>query len=285
MTPVPRAAAGVASPCINVCRMDPATGWCAGCWRTIDEIAAWSRLDDAARQAVLDRLPARRAQQAAPEEKTAMVDITFYFDPISPYACLAFERLPQVLQGHSYRVDYQPVLLAAMLSHWGQKGPAEIEPKRAWTFRHVGWLAHRHGLVLDTPLRHPFNPLALLRLLIACAPAGRLPGRHACEQVLHHVWHGGADAEDPERLAALAERLQPVRDPASPEVKQALRDLTDGAIARGVFGVPTLAVGDRLYWGLEGLEALGAALGGDAFLTGDGWEGAGAPRAGVRRGG
>jgi predicted Fe-S protein YdhL (DUF1289 family) len=50
----------VASPCINVCRLDPATGWCEGCARSIDEIAAWGRLDDAARRAVLQRLPSRR---------------------------------------------------------------------------------------------------------------------------------------------------------------------------------------------------------------------------------
>jgi uncharacterized protein len=55
---------GVASPCINICRMDAATGWCEGCLRTIDEIAAWGRLDDAARRAVLAGLPERRVQWA-----------------------------------------------------------------------------------------------------------------------------------------------------------------------------------------------------------------------------
>jgi hypothetical protein len=51
---------GVASPCINICRMHAATGWCEGCLRTIEEIATWGRLDDAGRRAVLERLPARR---------------------------------------------------------------------------------------------------------------------------------------------------------------------------------------------------------------------------------
>ena len=66
-----------------------------------------------------------------------MTHIDFYFDPISPYAYLAFERLPEALQGLSYSVSYRPVLFAGMLAHHGQKGPAEIEPKRAWTFRQV----------------------------------------------------------------------------------------------------------------------------------------------------
>jgi predicted Fe-S protein YdhL (DUF1289 family) len=56
---------GVPSPCINVCRMSARTGWCEGCLRTIDEIAAWSALDDAARQAVWQALEARRAALAA----------------------------------------------------------------------------------------------------------------------------------------------------------------------------------------------------------------------------
>jgi len=50
----------VASPCINVCRMDPATGWCEGCLRTIDEIAAWGMLSDDARREIRAALSQRR---------------------------------------------------------------------------------------------------------------------------------------------------------------------------------------------------------------------------------
>jgi predicted Fe-S protein YdhL (DUF1289 family) len=48
------------SPCINVCRMDAATGWCEGCQRTLAEIAAWSGLSDADKRAVWQELPRRR---------------------------------------------------------------------------------------------------------------------------------------------------------------------------------------------------------------------------------
>jgi uncharacterized protein len=54
--------APVASPCNNVCRIDDATGWCIGCARNLDEIAAWSSLDDDARRRVRAQLPARHAQ-------------------------------------------------------------------------------------------------------------------------------------------------------------------------------------------------------------------------------
>lgn len=57
--------AAPASPCINVCQMDAATGWCVGCLRTLDEIARWSSLDDPRRHAVLAVLPLRREQWLA----------------------------------------------------------------------------------------------------------------------------------------------------------------------------------------------------------------------------
>ena len=74
-----------------------------------------------------------------------MKHITFYLDFISPYAYLAFEQLPKALEGLSYSVRYRPVLFAGMLKHYGQLGPAEIAPKRDWTYRQVLWLAHTMG--------------------------------------------------------------------------------------------------------------------------------------------
>jgi predicted Fe-S protein YdhL (DUF1289 family) len=52
------------SPCTQVCTMDPATGLCAGCLRTLDEIAAWGRLDEAGKRHVWERLALRRAERS-----------------------------------------------------------------------------------------------------------------------------------------------------------------------------------------------------------------------------
>lgn len=213
-----------------------------------------------------------------------MKTITFWFDPISPYAYLAFEHLPQALEGCSYVVDYRPLLFAGLLGHWGQLGPAEIEPKRAWTFRQVAWHAHRLGIPMDTPAQHPFNPLALLRLAVASAPAGGLPNRRVVELLMHHAWRGGADANAPERLQALTAAAAPSRDPASEVVKTELRAHTEVAIERGVFGVPSFELDGRLFWGLDALPMLRAALQGDPWFDGPAWADAAVPRGGVVRG-
>ena len=213
-----------------------------------------------------------------------MKHIDFFFDPLSPYAYLAFDALPQALEGISHVLAYRPLLLGAVLTHWGQKGPAEIEPKRQWTSRQVHWLAAQQGLRLDTPVQHPFNPLALLRLAVACTPPGQAgPNRRVTQALFQHVWEGGSDANDPARLAALASTLAPARDPAGTDVKAALRAGTDEAIALGVFGVPTLACDGRLFFGQDALPMLRAALLGDPWFDGPAWQREGAPRAGVVR--
>lgn len=200
-----------------------------------------------------------------------MKHVTFYLDFVSPYAYLAFEQLPQALQGLSYRVDYRPVLFAGLLRHHGQLGPAEIAAKRAWVYRQVLWLAHAHGIPLQMPAVHPFNPLALLRLAVACGEEG-LANRYVCEVLMRHVWRGGADAADAGRLQQLARQLAPRRDPADEAVKAELRASTDLAIARGVFGVPTFEVDGRLFWGFDALPMLRAYLEGDAWFGGPEWE-------------
>lgn len=215
-----------------------------------------------------------------------MTPIRFAFDPISPFAWLAFQRLPQALDGVSHVVSYEPLLLAGLLQHWGQKGPAEIAPKRDWTWRHVHWLAHSHGIDFQMPACHPFNPLALLRLLLACAPAGGTPNRREVEAVLRHVWCEGGDPNDPERLAALTARLAPRRDPASAAVKAELRARTEAAVAAGAFGVPTLWVGERLFWGLDALPMLAESLRPgppSPWFAGDAWDRAAAVRPGQHR--
>ncbi|HTH80819.1 MAG TPA: 2-hydroxychromene-2-carboxylate isomerase, partial [Ramlibacter sp.] len=196
-----------------------------------------------------------------------MKHITFHFDFISPYAYLAFEKLPEALKGLSYGVDYRPVLFAAFLKQHGQLGPAEIAPKRDWTYRQVLWAARSNGIPMQMPAAHPFNPLALLRLAIACGDKG-LVNRQVAETVLRHVWRGGADALDAARLDALKQSLQPKRNPASDEVKSELKANTDAALARGLFGVPTMEVDDKLFWGFDALPMLRAYLEGDDWIGG-----------------
>lgn len=169
----------------------------------------------------------------------------WYFDVVSPYAYLQAQRFGALEK----RLDIKPVpvLFAALLGAWGQLGPAEIPAKRIQTYRYAHWLAGQRGIPFRAPPRHPFNPLTILRLVIAAGSTVDVALR-----VLDHVWGRGEDGERLESLTPLATSLsidslaETVTDPA---VKQHLRQNTDDAVAAGVYGVPTFRIGETLFWG------------------------------------
>ena len=179
-----------------------------------------------------------------------MPSADWYFDFISPFSYLQSERLSTLSPRLSIR--HRPVLFGALLSHHGHKGPAEIPAKRAFTYRQVLWLARKQGIPLKFPPEHPFNPLPLLRLAIACDCAP-----DAVQRIFRFVWRDGRLPDLPIEWAELTHDLGlPDADAriADPAVKEQLRRNTDEAISRGVFGVPTLAIGTELFWGADATD-------------------------------
>ncbi|HSR64398.1 MAG TPA: 2-hydroxychromene-2-carboxylate isomerase [Xanthomonadaceae bacterium] len=180
--------------------------------------------------------------------------IRWYFDVVSPFAWLQWPKVQALAVVH--RVEPVPVLLAAILAARGQKGPAEIPGKREFTYRHVLWQARRDGVPLQFPPAHPFNPVAALR---TCIAAGSTP--EAVDAVFGWIWREGQAGDDAGALAPLLARLGLApADIATDAVRQALRANTDAALAAGVYGVPTLQVGEHLFWGNDAHEFALAAL-------------------------
>jgi len=179
-----------------------------------------------------------------------MTRAQWYFDFISPYAYLQLLRLPQMREACD--LELRPLLLAALLNHWGQLGPAEIAPKRVFTYTQVRWLARREGIALKIPEAHPFNPLKLLRLAIHLGASYGVVRR-----LFDFVWRDGCIPENGAAWSALTTELG-VADAeaiiARDEVKRALRANTESAIAAGVFGVPTIAVDGHLFWGNDATD-------------------------------
>ena len=170
---------------------------------------------------------------------------TWYFDFVSPFAYLQWPRLLALRE----RVDItpRPIVLGALFAHHGLLGPAEIAAKRAFTYRSVQWRAARDGVALRFPPAHPFNPLAALRLAIACGSSWS-----AIEAIFLHLWAHGRAGANADELADVAKALG-IADVeaalANAAVKEELRANTDEAIAAGVFGVPTFAIDGLLFWG------------------------------------
>lgn len=193
----------------------------------------------------------------------ALTPATLYFDVISPYAYLMDVQLRRAEL--PLALALKPVLFAGLLNAHGTKGPAETPGKRTYIYEFCTYRALTCGIPFQTPRVHPFNPLRYLRLTIALGET-----RAATSAVFDALWTTGADPTAPETwqgitralgVAAAADALI-----EAPEVKQRLRDNTEAAIAAGLFGVPTILVGDRLFWGEDSLPMLAAYLAGDPIF-------------------
>jgi 2-hydroxychromene-2-carboxylate isomerase len=191
--------------------------------------------------------------------------ITFYFDLGSPFAYLAAERLHTLLPEP---VHWQPVLLGGLFrltgrSSWAlgdyrrrQAGMADIERR-----------ALAYGLPpMRWPDPWPADYLTAMRATTYAFSLGQ--GAEFTMQAYRDAFQRGSELSKADNVLESAARagLDPeaVSTGASdPQIKQALRDATDAAYDRGVFGVPTIAIGDELFWGDDRLEDAAAYLQGD----------------------
>jgi len=180
--------------------------------------------------------------------------MVWYFDFVSPFAYICLHRLKELPPGIA--IEMRPVLFAGLLKHHGQKGPAEIAAKRRYTYRWSHWWARSLGIPLTYPAGHPFNPLHHLRLAIAAGC-----GADAVRRIFDALWTTGGDPADAVAFAALARALDVSEAQlTSAGVKDTLRRNTEDAVARGVFGVPTLEIDGEHFWGADSIDFAKAFL-------------------------
>lgn len=191
--------------------------------------------------------------------------IDWYYDFVSPYAYLQAHMLDR-FDGKA-EIDCVPVLFAGLLNHWGQLGPAEMAPKRVWTYRYTAFAAQQQGVPFKLTKSHPFNPVNALRLMIVAGGT-----REAMLTAFNFVWGEGNDPSDADSFMELAARLGIEDAPAKVSdqaVKDRLRANTDDAIAAGVYGVPTIRIGTELFWGQDGTDFALAYLDDPSIMQAD----------------
>lgn len=184
----------------------------------------------------------------------------FYYDLGSPYAYLAAERVNRVLPEVPV---WQPILLGGVFKATGRSSWAHGEG-RPGGIAEVERRAESYGLPpIRWPEPFPGNTLSAMRAATFARQAGRAVAFSLA--AFRQAFAAGRDLSDTDNvvLAAAASELHPraiLKGIESRSVKDALRRATEEAIERGVTGVPTVAVGDRLFWGDDRLEEAAAAV-------------------------
>jgi len=191
--------------------------------------------------------------------------LDFYFDFISLYAYFAWRRLLPICDARGIELVVHPVVFGKLLDHWGQLGPAEVPPKKTFVYQSAYRYAALHGFAFDPPRSHPFNPLPALRVALVEVCGDRQ--REAINAIFEAGWSNGAEIGTAEALAAILDRAgldgaALLHTASLPTAKAALRAETDAAITHGVFGVPTMRIGELLFWGNDQLDHVALALDG-----------------------
>jgi len=174
-----------------------------------------------------------------------MTRAAWYFDFISPFAYLQLGRFQDVPR--DIEIVFKPVVFSGLLNHWGQKGPAEIPPKRRFVYRFFKWQANQRGMAFTMPPVHPFNPLPPLRLALVAGSTFEV-----VQRIFHFIYGEGQNLDDEASITALGALLgvpEAYSRISEASVKVQLKSNTDEAIAAGVFGVPTFVVNGNLFWG------------------------------------
>jgi 2-hydroxychromene-2-carboxylate isomerase len=200
--------------------------------------------------------------------------LRFYFDYVSPNAYLAWTQIHALAERHGVAVEPVAVLFAGLLEAHGQLGPAEVPAKIAWMSKNNLRKAARLGVKLSPPAFHPFNPLLALRA--SSLPLDASARRALVDALFRAVWVRALHVSDPAVVEQIAAEIgldgaALVADAARPEAKERVRTRTDDAIARGVFGVPTMEVADELFWGYDDFPQLELFLAGNDPLDADEW--------------
>lgn len=191
--------------------------------------------------------------------------LEFFFDLGSPATYLAYTQLPALCAATGATLVYQPMLLGGVFKATGNASPVTVPAKGRYLFNDLTRYAQRYNVTLKFNPHFPINTLMLMRAVTGMQlhQPKRFQGFIDC--LFRALWVEGRNMGDPAVVAAVLTEAgfnpEEVLALANHEsVKAALKDNTEQAVQRGVFGAPSMFVGNQLFFGQDRLDFVREAL-------------------------
>jgi 2-hydroxychromene-2-carboxylate isomerase len=190
--------------------------------------------------------------------------IDFYFDFGSPTAYLAFRRLQPFQSQYQFRINYRPVLLGGLFKATGNSSPVMVTAKAAYMMKQdLPRFVALYNVPFNNNSHFPINTLHLMRGAVALLEQDQFNAY--IQVVFEAIWVNGENMGDAETVAKVltgagldAQRI--IANTQEPEVKAALINYTEAAVARGCFGAPTMFIGDDMFFGQDRMQFIEMAL-------------------------
>jgi 2-hydroxychromene-2-carboxylate isomerase len=196
--------------------------------------------------------------------------IDFYFEFASPYGYLASTRIDTIAARHGRETSWHPIMLGAAFKVTGAQPLAHIPLKGDYMMRDLPRFARLLEVPFKAPPVMPANSLAASRACIWLEQHDSRKAKQLAQAVFHAHWGEGHDIGRPDDVAEIAEPLGIDRSEllaavADPVIKERLRQATEAAIERGVFGSPFVFVDGEAFWGADRLDQV------ERWLAAGGW--------------
>jgi len=191
--------------------------------------------------------------------------VEFFFDVGSPTTYLAWTQLPHIAAAADAELICRPILLGGVFQATGNASPAEVPAKGAYMNVDIERFAQRYKVPYQHNPHFPINTLLLMRGAVGVQM--RMQHRLAdyLRAVFDAMWVHPRNLNDPAELSATLHHAgfdpaEVLALAADPQIKDTLRHNTDEAVRRGVFGAPTMFVGDQMFFGQDRLDFVREAL-------------------------
>ncbi|NNB43806.1 2-hydroxychromene-2-carboxylate isomerase [Pseudomonas chlororaphis] len=191
--------------------------------------------------------------------------VEFFFDLGSPTSYLAYTQLPKICAQTGSQLIYQPMLLGGVFKATGNASPISIPAKGRYTLQDLARYARRYEVPLAFNPHFPINTLLLMRAVTGMQL--RHPQRFVAfiDCLFRALWVEKRNLNDQATVAAVLSEggfdpLEVLALTNDEEVKNALKDKTEQALQRGVFGAPSMFVDNQLFFGQDRLDFVLEAL-------------------------
>ena len=191
--------------------------------------------------------------------------VEFFFDFGSPTAYLAYTQLPKIAADSGAQIVWRPMLLGGVFKAAGNQSPVMVALKGVWMWTDMSRWARRYGVPLEKNPQFIINTLTLMRVAVGLQLRHPELFQRYVETMFHAMWVEPCNLGDAAVVAATLQKAgfdaaALAALAADAEVKSKLIEATDQAVKRGVFGAPTMFVGNDMFFGQDRLEFVREAL-------------------------
>lgn len=191
--------------------------------------------------------------------------VEFLFDFGSPTAYLAYTQLPRISAECGAQILWRPILLGGVHKASGNASPITVPAKGRWMFGDISRWAQRYGVPFKMNPDFPINTIALMRGAVGVQMKMPDDFMKYVDALYMAMWSEPRNLGEPAEVASVLKKAGLDAEKvfslvAEQDVKDKLKENSDNAVARGVFGAPTFFVGDEMFFGQDRLEFVAEAL-------------------------